>query len=460
MENIIKLGAAAKTMKGKLQNCSEELVIEGVSTDSRKIEKNNLFIALAGDNFDGHKFVGKAIENGAVCAVVNKDADDFSGMPVILVEDTHMALKDLAEYYRTLFNIPVIGITGSVGKTSTKEMIASVLKEQYETHMTMGNFNNEIGLPLTVFGLENSADIMVLEMGMSAFGEISNLTKIAKPSTAVITNIGVSHIENLGSREGIRKAKFEIFESMNQDGSAFLNGDDDLLWDARGSMDIETMYYGIENKNADLVAYNIKTYSEGSEFSCKIYGEENHFSINVPGMHHIYNALAAILVGIKYNIDIDLIKDGIKKFVPNGLRQTLLEIGRYRVIQDCYNASPASMRSGLDVLALTETTGRRVACLADMLELGVISDYEHRNVGKNVFEKGVDCLITVGKHARLIAKGAKECGMDENNIFVFENNQDLKDKLTTILKDDDLVLVKGSRGMKLEEIVEAIKELA
>lgn len=460
MEWILNISRAAAAMGGQVMNCDGDELIRSVSTDTRTIQEGALFFALRGDRFDGHKFVPGAVDAGAVCCVVNSDEDEFRGLPVIAVEDTHKALRDLAAFYRKRFQIPVVGVTGSVGKTSTKEMIASVLSQSYKTHMTRGNFNNEIGLPLTVFDLMKEDEIMVLEMGMSNFGEISNLTKVARPDTVVITNIGLSHIEHLGSREGIKKAKFEIFEGLQMDGMAILNGDDDMLWAARDEINFETLYYGIRNKNCDLTAYDIRTYSDGSEFTCKIDGEPHKFFISVPGEHHIYNALAAILAGIKYNIDMEEIKKGVRSFAPSGLRQTVIELPNYKVIRDCYNASPASMKSGLEVLSLTQTEGRRVACLADMLELGEISAEAHKSVGRLAVDYGVDCLITVGEEAHDIARGAKEAGMNPADIHEFENNEALRDRLSDLLKKNDVILVKGSRGMRLEEIADAIAELS
>ncbi len=460
MEWILNIRRAARAMGGEIQNCDGDELIRSVSTDTRTIQEGALFFALKGERFDGHRFVSAAVELGAVCCVVEEGAKLSGTLPRIVVKDAHKALRDLAEEYRTRFRVPVIGITGSVGKTSTKEMIASVLCQNYRTHMTKGNFNNEIGLPLTVFDLREEDEMMVLEMGMSNFGEISRLTKIGKPDTAVITNIGLSHIEHLGSREGIRRAKFEIMEGLQMDGTVILNGDDDLLWDARGEIEFETLYFGIHNKSCDLCVSEIRSFSDGSEFSCKIDGEMQKFSIGVPGEHHVYNALAAILVGLKYNIGIGDIKAGIRKFAPSGLRQTLIEYPDYKVIRDCYNASPASMKSGLEVLSLTECQGRRVACLADMLELGEVSQKAHLAVGKLVVRYGVDCLIVVGKEAGLIARGAIEAGMKPENVYEFENNAACKEQLTRVLKKKDLILVKGSRGMRLEEIADAIGEMA
>ncbi len=460
MEAIITMTQAAEAMGGICRNCNGEKLITGVSTDTRTIQGGDIFFALRGEQFDGHKFIQGAIDAGAVCCVVAEDAQVPEGIPVILVEDTQLALGHLATAYRKRFSIPVIGITGSVGKTSTKEMIASVLKQNYETHLTEGNFNNEIGLPLTVFRLNQTHEMMVLEMGMSHFGEISRLTRIAKPELAVITNIGVSHMENLGSREGILKAKLEILEGLQMDGTVILNGDDELLWGARGELECESLYYGIENPNCDLVAKNICTYSDSSTFTCKIEGKEYEFLVRVPGIHHVYNALAAILVGLRHRVPMDKIQKGVRGFAPSGLRQTLISLPKWQVIRDCYNASPDSMRSGLSVLALTETEGRRIACLGDMLELGEISEAAHREVGRLAVEYQVDCLITMGKAAHGIAEGAKAAGMNPECIFEYEDNQTLCKMLPSLLRDGDVILVKGSRGMHLEEVVDAMIAMA
>ncbi len=459
MDAILTISQAAEAMGGRCRGCDGDALITSVSTDTRTIEAGALFFALRGEQFDGHRFVQAAVDAGALCCVVAEDGEVPEGIPVIVVEDTQIALGHLAAAYREQFSIPVIGITGSVGKTSTKEMIASVMMQGFQTHMTKGNFNNEIGLPLTVFQLNQTHEAMVLEMGMSHFGEISRLTRIAKPELAVITNIGVSHIENLGSREGILKAKLEILEGLQLDGTVVLNGDDELLWGARGELDCETLYYGIENPNCDLVAKKICTYSDSSTFTCKIEGEEVEFMIRVPGIHHVYNALAAILVGLRHHVPVESIRKGVRCFAPSGLRQTLIQLPGLQVIRDCYNASPDSMRSGLSVLTLTETAGRRIACLGDMLELGEISASAHREVGNWVAEQGVEVLITVGNEAHQIARGAQEAGMNPDNIYEFENNETLCKELPEILQKEDLVLVKGSRGMHLEQVVDAMIKL-
>lgn len=458
--NIKKL---AEVTGGTIYNCSGDELVKDIVRDNREVTEGAVFVALNGENNNGHRFVRPAIESGAVCAIVNENENDFGNLPVVSVKDTFKSLGDIATYYREQFDIPVIGITGSVGKTSTKGMIASVLNQEYNTLKTEGNFNNEVGVPLTIFRLDDSFETAVVEMGMSDFGEISRLTKIVRPDTAVITNIGISHIEHLGSQEGVCKAKLEILDGLSMDGTVILNGDDKFLWDKNGDIDYETLYYGIENKSCDLVATDIKLYSCGSEFSVKIDGEDYEFETNSPGIHHIYNAMSAILVGYKYNLDIKSIIKGIHDFMPEGLRQVKTEYNKFTVINDCYNACPDSMESGLDVLVLLSKKNgeqvRRVACLADMLELGETSKEQHYNVGRLCADRKVDCLITIGDMAKFIADGAIDGGIDQNNIYQFDNNNEAKSNLNEIINDGDVIWIKGSRGMHLEEIAVALDEL-
>lgn len=459
MEWILTLKDAARACGGTLKNCSEDEIIRGITTDSRKPEEGSLFFALRGERFDGHLFIRQAVEAGAVCCVVQQDADCGS-LPVLAVEDTLKALRDLAAFYRSRFRIPVVAVTGSVGKTSTKDMVYSVLSQEFRTHCTEGNFNNEIGLPLTVFKLAREDQVMVLEMGMSGFGEISRLAKIARPDTAIITNIGYSHIEHLGSRENIRKAKLEILDGLSMDGALLLNGDDELLWELEGTLPYEVLYYGVSNPACDLVAKDVRLYSDGSEFTVRIEGKEYRFSIRVPGEHQIYNALAAILTGIRYNVPPEKIVQGVRAFVPSGLRQNIVELGSCTMIKDCYNASPASMKSGLDVLARAASRrgGRRVAILGDMLELGDFSVRAHQEVGRLVCDYRVDCLVTVGSLAEYIASSAVERGFNASRVYVFHDNDSVKRNLNRILQEGDTILIKGSRGMKLEEIADYIFE--
>ncbi len=453
MEPILTLKQIAKAVSGELINCDENMVVSSVSTDTRTITAGALFVALKGENSDGHRFIQNAINSGAICAISEKNQE---GLPLIIVEDTSKALLDLAGFYRKEMRIPVVAVTGSVGKTSTRGMIASVLSQKYKTLATEGNFNNEIGVPLTLFRLSNEHEIAVIEMGMNHFGELSRITRAALPDTAVITNIGEAHIENLGTREGILNAKLEILEGLSHGGTVVLCGDNDMLWTLNGRLEFETVYYGIENEKTDIRAYDVKTYPESSEFKFSVEGREYIATISVAGAHHIYNALCAIVVGLKYNVPLNDIITGIKEFIPVGLRQAAVKLKKYTIIKDCYNASPTSMKSGLEVLSLKECNGRRVAILGDMLELGTISEEAHLETGKLVPGYNVDCLITVGEKAKLIAEGAKEKGLKD--VYSFLTNADACERLYDILKEGDVVLFKASRGMHLEEIAEYMEK--
>ncbi|MBQ7098007.1 MAG: UDP-N-acetylmuramoyl-tripeptide--D-alanyl-D-alanine ligase [Clostridia bacterium] len=462
---MLTLKQIAEACQGVLEHGDGNFVVSEILTDSRKICEGALFIALRGEKFDGHDFVESSFEKGAAACVVDKEYCNTNANAVIVVEDTYKALRDIAAYYRNRFEIPSVAITGSVGKTSTKDMVSCVLANQYNVLKTEGNFNNEIGLPLTAFRLDSSVDIAVFEMGMSGFGEISRLTHIASPETAIITNIGMSHIEHLGSQENILKAKLEIIEDMPQgDGTVILNGDDPFLQTVVGTLKYETLTYGIENDKCDMVATNIKKSSDGTVFDVKIEGVCYRVCVNVPGVHHVYNALAAILTGLKYNMTVTAIVDGIGKFQPQGMRQNVEKLNNFVIIKDCYNASPTSMKSGLEVLSValpldSEKSCRKVAVLADMLELGDYSEKAHYDVGALVAEYNTDCFVAIGPHSGVMAKGAVEKGMDDAKVYTFEDNNSAKAQIVNILKANDVILFKGSRGMRLEEVADFVKEM-
>lgn len=461
MEWRLTLSDVARATGGMLWYADGDEIVKDVITDSRQIIEGSVFVALKGENFDGHKFVDSASEKGAVCSVVEHwDLQDGT-YPVIVVDSTYKALRDIAKLYRNQFNIPIVAITGSVGKTSTKDMIHSVLSNKFNTFKTMGNFNNEIGLPLTVFKMTSENKVGVIEMGMSNFGEISRLTDIVRPDVAVITNIGISHIENLKSQENILKAKLEILEGMEEGGTVILNGDDPLLWGLRGTLPYELLYYGIKNKECELVAENINGFSDSTVFEFVINEERYTAEIKVPGAHHVYNALSAILVGTQYGMSGSEIIEGIGDFVPGGMRQNIVRTDKYTIIKDCYNASPASMRSGLNVLGVIEPKtegGRKIAVLGNMLELGDFAVDSHKNVGKWVKEEKIDCLVTVGDMAKNIATGAVDAGFDRDKIYKYDTNAEAISGLEQILREGDCILIKGSRGMRLEEIADALYE--
>ncbi len=453
----------ASACNGVFCGANAEIAAEDIVTDSRKITKGSVFIALKGEKFDGHNFVRQSYDLGAVCCIVNSDFENPDNLCTIAVEDTYAALRNIAAYYRSRFSLPSVAITGSVGKTSTKDMIAEVLNQHYKVLKTEGNFNNEIGLPLTAFRLSHEDEIAVFEMGMSAFGEISRLSKIAAPETAVLTNIGFSHIEHLGSQENILKAKLEILDGISPNGTVILNADDKFLEGAMEDIPYETLSYGIENKNADMVAYNIQKFPDATQFDVKVESEEWHLTVNVPGLHHVYNALSAILTGLLYDMPMEKIIQGIALFRPNGMRQSTIELTDKIIIKDCYNASPTSMKSGLEVLSVTkpklrDMPYRKVAVLGDMLELGEFAEEAHKSVGKLCCDYNLDCLIGVGQNAKFIVQGAIDSGFSSSELYVFYDNVAAIEHISDILKPNDVILFKGSRGMRLEEIADYIAD--
>ncbi len=430
----------------------ENKYISGVSTDTRTISLGELFIPLRGKSFDGHNFLKTAFEKSALCALSEEDID--VGGALILVEDTLKALEDLAQYYLSLFNIPVVAVTGSTGKTTTKELIFSVIKQGFDALKTEGNFNNEIGLPLTVFRIEDSTQAVVLEMGMSDFGEIHRLSKIARPNIAVITNIGVSHIENLGSRDGILKAKCEIFDFIKENGIKILNYDDDKLITLKNKKE-NIVYFSIGDKNAQYYAENI---SENPliSISCKINTPNGSFdaTIPLPGMHMVSNALAAAAVGEALGLNHSQIKRGIEEFKSAKMRMDIIDNENYKIINDVYNANPDSVKAGINVLAAAE--GRKVCILGDMLELGSESSRLHFETGKYAAEKGIDVIVSIGDAAVDLYKGACESGRDKSSFFYFKTKEDFFENFKDILKDNDTILIKASRAMKFEKITQRL----
>ena len=439
---------------GKL--VGDDIYINRITTDSREAFEGTAFIGIKGEKVDGNDFAVDFLEKGGSCVVIEKDIHIPNGKTAIMVEDTKKAIRDIAEFYRTTLKIDVVAVTGSVGKTSTKEMLNCVIEPGFSVFSTKGNFNNEIGVPLTVFQLDSSYEKAVVEMGMSNLGEISRLTKIAKPQVAVITNIGTAHIGNLGSQENILKAKLEVLECLDSDGLVILNGDDEFLWDARESISHRVLYYGIENQNADYVAYDVKTSENGSRFKMIINGETVEFSVPVVGIHHIYNAMAAIICGLNFGMEVEKITRGVGKYATTGMRQKEIEIGRVKIIEDCYNASLDSMKSSIDVLVALSENGRSIAVLADMLEQGSMSESLHRQVGDYVADKKIDVLICVGKDAKYIADQATSSGAGV--VYTFDDNKSATEYLCNFVVDGDFILLKGSRGMKLEEISTSLQE--
>ncbi len=454
MHNLT-IGEVVKATGGKLLKGNENAVFSKIGKDSRAVEDNMLYVAIKGERFDGNDYAVASLEGGAMGCLVSREIEGEGN--IILVEDTVKALGQLASYYRQKFSIPFIGVTGSVGKTTTKDMIACVLAAKYKTHSTLKNHNNHIGLPFTLFELNNSDEISVIEMGMSGFGEIDYLASLVKPQTAVLTNIGLSHIENLGSRENILKAKCEMLNHLDKNGFVLLCGDDDMLLSLDGELEFEHKYYGIENQNCDIVAKNIIQDKFSTKFEICCDGKSYEAEIPVLGEHNVKNALCAFGVGIHYNIEPETVIKALRSFVPGPMRQNIIPSEGMTIINDCYNSSPSSVEAGLKTLR--QVGGKRkIAVLGDMLEMGDLSRELHLLCGKYVVESKTDFLVCVGDKSRFIAEGAIKEGFDKENTRFFETNKEVNDFLDTFLKKDDVVLVKASRGMKLEEIVNHITD--
>ena len=429
-------------IKGNLI-CGTNTSLDSFSINSKEINKDDVFIGIKGETIDGSKFYMDALEKGAKGAIITKGfyTKTIDDKFIIEVEDTTKALQQLATYKRSKLNIPVIGITGSVGKTSTKDMISSVIETKYSVCKTKGNLNNHLGVPLTILSLKNE-EVLVVEMGMNHLGEISSLSNIAKPTIGVITNVGTAHIGNLGSRENILKAKLEILDGIDN-GKLIINNDNDMLhnWYLNNKDNVITI--GINN-DSDFKAENV-SYKESTTFN---YNNEE-IVVNVGGEAFVYNALMGIAVGTLLDIDINDIKKGISSLKLTNNRLEVIEKDGYRIINDCYNANFDSMKEGIQNLSKYE--GRKIAVLGDMLELGDYSEELHRNVGKVVNDNNIDILITVGEEAKYID--------EESNIekYHFDNNEDAIKYIKSIINKGDNILIKASNGMKFIEIVNSLK---
>lgn len=448
------IGDILKATGGKLIQGDTLAKVTNVCTDSRSIRNGDLFIPIVGEKFDGHEYIQDSVWEGATSFVISRDIVFLdSSINVIRVEDTKRAYLDIASAYRKKFDIPFIGVVGSVGKTSTKDMIACAIGGKMNVLKTEGNFNNDIGVPRMVLRIDHSHNAAIIEMGMNHKGEISRLTRVVRPKYVVISNIGVSHIENLGSRCNILKAKLEVLEGMPQDGVVFLNSDDDMLNTVIDKIKFNVVTYAIEN-DADYVACNVVDKGEdGVEFDVSLDGITYKVSINVVGVHNVYNALAAIALGRTLGVDICDIIDGIGKFCASGMRMKIEDVGGIKIINDTYNASPDSMKAALDVLDTLSTKRKGIAVLGDMLELGDYAKEEHIGIGRYINDKDIQCVVTVGHASRYIANAVDE----DKNVYSFDSNDRVVDFLDNYLKQGDVVLFKGSRGMHLEKVIEGLE---
>lgn len=433
---------------GGVLNVPSDAEILGVCIDSRKVESGFMFVALKGEHSDGHDYIEKAFELGAVCCLAERLPEGTVG-PVIVVEDAAAAMKKLAAYYRSTLNIPVIGVAGSVGKTTAKEMVASVLGQKYNVLKTEKNFNNELGVPLTIFRIEPEHEIAVIEMGISDFGEMSRLSEMVRPTAAVYTVIGHAHLERLHDRQGVLKAKTEMLHYLPEYGTVFLNCDDDLL--STLSCVQHRVLYGTA-ENAEVRAINVVS-DNPNETSCTVVCKDRSIDVKVPayGKHMVYAALEGVSVGIEFGLDDEQIRRGIAEFKTVGRRANVCDMGKFRVIDDCYNANPDSVKCGIDSLA--EAKGRKLCILGDMLEMGENKEALHRSVGEYAAEKGIDLVITTGEMSRFTALGAGE------KALYFETKQQLIAALPSLIESGDTILVKASHSVGFDEISESLKNM-
>lgn len=429
----------------------KQSVITGVEKDSRLIEKGYLYLPFVGARVDGHDFIPQVFEKGALCTLSQKDLENPAG-PYIKVDSVAQALKDIAEFYRQQLTCKIIGITGSVGKTSTKEIIASVLEEKYSVLKTKGNYNNEIGMPLTILKIRDYHQIAVIEMGISDFEEMHKLAKVSRPDVCVITNIGTCHLENLGDRDGVFKAKTEMFDYVAQDCFVVLNGDDDKLINVKDVNGNQPVFFGVEtDQPVQAVEYSAMGI-HGTRAKIKYFDKTMETMIPIPGFHMIYNAMAATCIGVHFGMTLEEIDRGIRNLKAIGGRNNIFTSGGITVIDDCYNANPMSMEASLKVLNQAE--GRKVAILGSMFELGEKEKELHRQVGLVASGLNLDLVICIGELAFHIAEGAKN---GKAEVLYFEKKEDFETEMLQYLKPGDTVLIKASNGMKFNTLVNRIK---
>ena len=442
----ITLEQAAAWCGGTIDPQYKDVAFLGANNDSRKIQAGQLFVALQGER-DGHDFIPAALEKGAAAVLCTHCDGDF---PAIVVEDTRLALGAIARQERQRIGCKVVGITGSVGKSTSKEMVAAVLSGTYRVNKTPENHNNDIGMPMAILAMPEDTEIAVLEMGMNHFGEISYLTGIAKPDVAVIVNIGTMHIEHLGSMEGILRAKLEILEGLGEDGCIVLNGDDPLLWNLHDTLDRVT-YFGSSNTESAVLATDVL--EENGQLTFQVNMPDTHIDVALPleGLHYVPDALAAIAVGLRFGVDSEKISSALASFRNMEGRQEIFKAGAYTIIKDCYNAGPESMAAALAVLG--GKSGRRVAVLGDMLELGVCAPAEHYRLGRLAAEK-VDLLFAFGSYSDRVLSGAITGGMPSTAVHVFEDREKLVEVLKQSVKPGDVLLFKGSHGMRMDLALE------
>ena len=442
------------TTNGKARGLTYGEKFTGICTDTRKVKPGDLFIPLVGEKYDGHDFIDQAVKNGAIGIITSRPhVIVAANIIVILVADTLLALQDLARFHRQRFSIPIVAITGSNGKTTTKDMTAAIIASRFDVLKTEANYNNEIGLPLTLLQLTAQHKVAVVEMGMRGRGQICHLANIALPTVAVITNVGETHIELLGSIEEIAAAKAELLQVIPKNGLVILNADDHHVQEMTKQVNSRLILFGLEH--GDIRADNIQTSAQGIHFKC--HSAQGSFLAYIPtvGKHNVYNALAAISVRLEMGLSFEDICFGLSKFNASPMRLHIEEMGDYIVINDAYNASPMSMMSAIDTL-VEVAKNRKVAVLGDMLELGHIKVKVHRQIGEKLAKCHVDIVVTVGDLARHIAEAASDYGIDTS--VACSSHEDASEALKKLIRPGDTILIKGSRGMKMENMVKMFLE--
>ncbi len=446
----LKLSEIAKAAGGKLLASEGDAVVTSFSTDSRESRPGMMFVPIRGEKTDAHIYIDSVFEQGAAASFTDHELPSPRG-PLVLVKDCREALQKAAAYYRSQFSIPVVGVTGSVGKTTSKEMIAQALEARFRVLKTAGNQNSQVGVPLTVCGLKKEHTAAVVEMGVSMPGEMARIAAVSKPTCAVVTNIGISHIEYLKSRENIMAEKLHIADHLPEQGVLFVNGDDDLLCTLKEYRGKRVVTFGL-GPHCDWKATELRQADKGTFFTCWGQGGEKlEMFVPTPGLHHVRNALAAAAAAKYLGIPLEETSRALAAYKPPAMRQEILESGGITIIDDSYNASPDSMKGALDILVSRKTSGKKVAVLADMLELGEEALRSHWEIGEYAKEKGIDLLLCIGPLMREAAKGYGE------GAKWFSTNEEAVSFLRLALSSGDAVLVKGSRGMKTDEIVSSLK---
>ncbi|EHK2363124.1 UDP-N-acetylmuramoyl-tripeptide--D-alanyl-D-alanine ligase [Clostridium perfringens] len=449
----LNLQEIVKATKGALLKEADVKEIKAVSTDTRKIEEGTMFIALKGENFNGNNYVLDAFNKGAKIAIVDEVKCDLNELKedvaLIKVQNTGRALMDLAKFYREKLGLKVVGITGSAGKTSTKDLVAAVLSYKYKVFKTKGNFNNEIGLPLMILELDSTYDVAILEMGMRGLGQIKELAEIASPDLGIITNIGISHIEILKTRENILKAKMEIATFFDKNNTLVVCGNDDFLG-SLPSAEYKIVKTGV-GENFKIGAKNIALEELSSKFTVYDGEKEEEFSLDMPGEHNISNLMLGIAIAKELGVSFEEMKRGLNNIEATSMRLELIKKDGFSILNDCYNSSPVAVKSAIDVMKNIEGK-RRIAVLGTMRELGHKSEEAHEEIGKYAKENGIEKVLCFGDFSENIKEGYGE------GCTVYENKEELIKDLLNIICDGDIILVKASRSLKFEEITKALLE--